>query len=183
MEVTECTQESNRESSGEFVAINSSILAGLKHGSAACLLASAPLNSTIFRHHWYGQSQFYTSRVHLLLQCLHSLSTRSLNGLPVKHIHHWLQLHTAQSSRLPLSAWLVTRGCVCARNRPGGEGLPARLHTAKMVVVETLWQLHTLTLINSCSYYCNQCMVALATHTVARSEDSGTPCWVWLTSI
>ena len=31
--------------------INSSILAGLKHGSAACLLASAPLNSTIFRRH------------------------------------------------------------------------------------------------------------------------------------
>ena len=31
MEVTECTQDSNRESSGEFVAINSSILAGLKH--------------------------------------------------------------------------------------------------------------------------------------------------------
>ena len=32
---SECTQDSNRESSGEFIAINSSILAGLKHGSAA----------------------------------------------------------------------------------------------------------------------------------------------------
>jgi len=39
---SECTQDSNRESSGEFVAINSSILAGLKHGTAARLLASAP---------------------------------------------------------------------------------------------------------------------------------------------
>jgi len=26
----------------------------------------------------------------LLLQCLHSLCTRALNGLPVKHIYHWL---------------------------------------------------------------------------------------------
>jgi len=48
---SECTQDSNRESSGEFVAINSSVLAGLKHGSAASLLASAPLNSTTFRRH------------------------------------------------------------------------------------------------------------------------------------
>jgi len=49
---SECAQDSNRESSGEFVAINSSILVGLKHGSAACLLASAPLNSTVFHCHW-----------------------------------------------------------------------------------------------------------------------------------
>jgi len=48
---SECNQDSNRESSGEFVAINGSVLVGLKHGSAACLLASAPLNSTIFRRH------------------------------------------------------------------------------------------------------------------------------------
>ena len=50
---SECAQDSNRESSGKFIAINSSILARLKHGSAACLLASAPLNSTIFRCHCY----------------------------------------------------------------------------------------------------------------------------------
>ena len=45
------TKTVTEKSSGEFIAINSSILAGLKHGSAACLLASAPLNSTIFRRH------------------------------------------------------------------------------------------------------------------------------------
>jgi len=49
---SECTQDSNKESSGEFIAINSSILVGLKHGSAARLLAPAPLNSTIFCRHW-----------------------------------------------------------------------------------------------------------------------------------
>ena len=51
---SECTQDSNRESSLQI--INSSILAGLKHGSAACLLASAPLNSTIFHRHWFTLS-------------------------------------------------------------------------------------------------------------------------------
>ena len=45
-------QDSDRESLGELVAINSSIPGGLKHGGAACLHASAPLNSTIFHHHW-----------------------------------------------------------------------------------------------------------------------------------
>jgi len=39
---SECTQDSNRESSGKFIAINSSILAALKHGSTASLPASAP---------------------------------------------------------------------------------------------------------------------------------------------
>jgi len=39
---SECTQDSNRESSGEFIVINSSILAGLKHGSTARLLVPAP---------------------------------------------------------------------------------------------------------------------------------------------
>jgi len=35
----------------KLIVIDSSILAGLKHGGVACLHASAPLNSTIC-HHW-----------------------------------------------------------------------------------------------------------------------------------
>ena len=47
--MTECGQDSDREWSGELVAIDSSISGGLKHGGAACF---SPSNSTIFHRHW-----------------------------------------------------------------------------------------------------------------------------------
>jgi len=84
---SECSQDNDRESSGKLVAINSSIPGGLKHGGVACLHASVPLNSTIFRCHWtvdwlLSQDKIWkhTLSVDHAVLCCTLLSTSILTG-------------------------------------------------------------------------------------------------------
>ena len=60
-----------------------------------------------FKPTWHINHNFTLTRVHLLLQCSHSLHTGCAfvlsNGLPVKHIHHWLPMsYCSKSSWLKL---------------------------------------------------------------------------------